>query len=292
MKNILSFLPILMLMLCLICCQNPTNTMPPIVQQQYDSLSIELTVQSVEEDDTLTKIQRPDEPELSTSLSELYLLIKENLKSDKFSTNHQWSYPDNIGFIKSEVLVDKVFVTQQKYLFLRRYAPFAVYDDIYKIVEDTVENVIAHTQDPSSSYIRDTIFDANGDTYLDFLVHYYPVSGCCRRNFYVVYLNIASEGEFSEGYEFINPTFSPQEGIIRGVEYGHSGEVGLYKYKWNGLAVDTIEYIYPDAAKKGRFIKTTHSTYIHTDKEGIVLPAVPEEYHNIDDYDWFSFDLE
>ena len=42
----------------------------------------------------------------------------------------------------------------------------------------------------------------------------------------------------------INPTFSPKEKIIRGVGYGHPGETEMYKYKWNGNTIDTMEYVY------------------------------------------------
>jgi len=285
MKNTLSFLPILMLTLCLICCQSQTNTIP-IVQEQHDSLSIEQTVQSVEEE-----LELSDSSRFLSAVVNAYQVAKNNLKADSFYKAYDWLPADSSYTIKIELLIGKLFKTKQQIFLLRRHTYWTTHVDVYKVVDDTIKNIISNVIE-YGSYVNDSIFDVNGDGYHDFLVHYYPASGCCRRNTYIVYLYIASKGKFSEGYEFINPTFSPQEGIIRGVEYGHSGEAGLYKYKWNGLAVDTIEYIYPDAATKGRFIKTTHSTYIHTDQEGIVLPAVPKEYHNIDDYDWFSFDLE
>jgi len=138
------------------------------------------------------------------------------------------------------------------------------------------------------TYIQDTIYDANGDGYNDFLVHWYPSSGCCRRNVYNVYLNQPDKGIFTHDYQFMNPTFSAKEKVIRGVEYGHPGEVGLYKYKWNGLQIDTIEFIYPDAKNLGQFIKTKKRTYSPTEKEGVVLKSVPEEYLKIESYKWFA----
>jgi hypothetical protein len=113
-------------------------------------------------------------------------------------------------------------------------------------------------------------------------------SGCCRRDVYNVYLNQPDKGNFTQDYEFINPTFSAKEKIIRGVEYGNPGEVGLYKYKWNGLQVDTIEFIYPDANNKGQFIKTKKGAYRPTGKEGVVLKTVPKEYQKIESYEWFA----
>ena len=103
-----------------------------------------------------------------------------------------------------------------------------------------------------------------------------------------MYLNQPHKGNFAGDYEFINPTFAAKEKLIRGVEYGQPGEAGLYKYKWNGLQVDTIEFIYPDVHTKGRYIRTKRSAYRPTEKEGIVLKAVPKEYLEIEAYDWFA----
>jgi hypothetical protein len=138
------------------------------------------------------------------------------------------------------------------------------------------------------TYIRDTIFDANGDEHDDFLVHWYPSSGCCRRNVYSIYLNQPDNGNFTQDYEFINPTFSANDRIVRGVEYGHQREVGLYKYQWNGLQVDTIEFIYPDVVNKGQFIKTKKRAFRPTEREGVVLKSVPREYLKIESYEWFA----
>ena len=48
-------------------------------------------------------------------------------------------------------------------------------------------------------------------------------------------------GQISSGYQGINPTFSTKEKLIRGVQYGYLA--ALSKYKWNGLKVDTLEFI-------------------------------------------------
>jgi hypothetical protein len=57
------------------------------------------------------------------------------------------------------------------------------------------------------TFLDYTITDVNGDHLKDFLIHWYPSSGCCRRDIYDVYLN-RSDGKFTKNYEFINPTFS------------------------------------------------------------------------------------
>ena len=40
--------------------------------------------------------------------------------------------------------------------------------------------------------------------------------------------NLLALNTFSKNFEFINPTFSPKEKIIRGICYGHPGETEMY----------------------------------------------------------------
>ncbi|MGC3946473.1 MAG: hypothetical protein QM762_18445 [Chryseolinea sp.] len=141
------------------------------------------------------------------------------------------------------------------------------------------------------TYINDTIRDVNGDGFKDFLVNWYPSAGCCLSDIYNVYLNLPYKNIFSDDYEFINPTFSPKEKIIRGIGYGHPGEVELYKYKWNNLEIDTVEFIHPYRDHEGKFIRSKQPHYPRTVKEGTVLNETPKEYHNIENYDWFTGDL-
>ena len=124
----------------------------------------------------------------------------------------------------------------------------------------------------------DTIFDVNGDGTKDFLVKSYPLSGCCRANGYDIYLSPAAKKEVVTSHiDLTNPTFYPQEKLIRGVQYGHPG--------WTGERLDTLEYIYPDPTTKGRtFIKMHTSTdlsrYRDDMKKGTRLLSLPEEYKN------------
>jgi len=78
-------------------------------------------------------------------------------------------------------------------------------------------------------YINDTIRDINGDGFNDFVVNWYGSNGCCLKAFSNVYLLRPDKKIFSNNLEFINPTFSPTEKIIRGVCYGYPGETEMYK---------------------------------------------------------------
>ncbi|WP_146166502.1 hypothetical protein ABZR88_20180 [Mucilaginibacter yixingensis] len=128
--------------------------------------------------------------------------------------------------------------------------------------------------------------DINGDGLLDFVYNYYPSSGCCARDVNVVYL-YHSSGGFSDPVEFVNPAFSPKEKLIRGVEYGHSGEVPLYKFRWHGNKIDTIELIYPADTLKKRFYRVHHYGDEIDPHKRQVLTKIPSEYKKINGYQWF-----
>ena len=230
---------------------------------------------------------RIDSIRLDIALKDAFKVAQTEFKTDNFKKEYEIQPDDSSFIIKIEIEIGRLFKDNQKYFLLRRHVPWATYLDLYKVKDDKAEKLIKREQG-GMTYIRDTIFDANGDGHKDFLVHWYPSSGCCRRDVYNVYLNQPDKENFTNDFEFINPTFSANEKIIRGVEYGHPGEVGLYKYKWNGLQVDTIEFIYPDANNKGQFIKTKKGAYRPTEKEGVVLKTVPKEYQKIESYEWFA----
>lgn len=134
------------------------------------------------------------------------------------------------------------------------------------------------------TYVDHFIKDINGDGDKDFLLHWYPESGCCRRNVFNAYLYKQKTGEFTPKYQFMNPTFSAAEKIIRGVDYGHPGQTGLYKYRWDGFKLDTIEFISPDSAGKKFYLTKTRKF----GQSGKLLATVPKEYHKIESYDWFK----
>ncbi|NOS92914.1 MAG: hypothetical protein HOP30_13400 [Cyclobacteriaceae bacterium] len=235
----------------------------------------------IEEDNRMDRIR------LDIALKDAFKISQKEFKTDNFTKQYELQPDDSSYTIHMDIEIGRLFKDQHKYFLLRRHVPWATYLSLYKINGDKTENLIEREQG-GMTYIRDTIFDANGDGHKDFLVHWYPSSGCCRRDVYNVYLNQPDKGNFTQDYKFINPTFSAKEKIIRGVEYGHPGEVGLYKYKWNGLQVDTIEFIYPDAINQGQFIKTKRRSYRPTEKEGVVLKSVPKEYLKIESYEWFA----
>lgn len=205
---------------------------------------------------------------------------------DVFTRNYNFQSQDSSETVKIEMLGGKILGGNQKYVLLRRHFLGITYLNVYKIRGKYLQNMIERELN-EMTYLRDQIKDVNGDGLKDFLIWWYPASGCCRRNVCNVYLWNPATGKFTGEIEFINPTFSSREKTIRGVGYGHSGEVGLYKYRWNRFEVDTVAFIYPDPNQKGQFIKTNKPMYKPTASDGEVLKSVPKEYQSIDDYDWF-----
>ena len=64
----------------------------------------------------------------------------------------------------------------------------------------------------------------------------------------------------------------------------------LYKYRWRGEALDTLEYIRPDPTTKGKtFLKGRNlNLYGSTKEKEIHLTELPKEYQTVIDLDYFQ----
>jgi hypothetical protein len=134
------------------------------------------------------------------------------------------------------------------------------------------------------------IEDVNNDGLKDLSINWYPLSGCCRRNIFDLYLSKNDE-TFSKEIELVNPTFFPKEKVIRGITYGHPGLASLYKFRWNGINVDTIEYIYPNINDTLHisFVKSNSQAYSRLrNKWSENLKSIPKEYNPVLDLDYFK----
>ena len=204
-------------------------------------------------------------------------------------TTDDGSHNENSFNVEVEIIFGNIFSNDKKHLLIRRIIPWGAYIDVLLLEGNSFKSLIYREQ-VSRSYVGDTIIDVNGDKQKDFLVHWYPASGCCRRNIYNVYLYQKEYGTFTKDFKFINPTFSPSENIVRGVGYGHPGSVGLYKYQWIGYQIDTIEYIYPnqDDSLNRTFVRTNSFPYYKKNMKTEKLQTIPNEYHKIESIDWFN----
>ena len=229
-----------------------------------------------------------DSLRLDKVLQDALKTANQNISKDRFIEKYEVS-PDSIP-VSVEINLDYHFTKSNPHLIIRRNEPNAIYIDIYSKGDREFEKVVSHEQ-WTLTYVSDTIKDINGDGLNDFVVNWYGSSGCCLKAFSNVYLLRQDKKAFSENFEFINPTFSPKEKIIRGICYGHPGETEMYKYKWNGEKVDTLEYVSyerNEKGKTGKILISTERPYGDKFKTLKVLNSVPTEYKKIEGYDWFT----
>lgn len=246
-------------------------------------------IQTMSEELSFDDNEEIDSLRLDKILKDALKIAKQNIFSKSLFIEYDTASDDSSFVATVNISFGYLFSINNRHLLIRRLVPWGAYLNLYLITGNDFIPVIYREQ-CGMTYINDTIRDVNGDGLKDFLVHWYPSSGCCKRDIFNVYLNKGDNGTFTNDYEFINPTFSTGEKIIRGVKYGHPGEVELYKYKWNGFRVDTVEFIYPIKVngQNRTYIKTNKLLYSKGPIKKIKLKKVPKEYHKIDGYDLFT----
>lgn len=227
---------------------------------------------------------------LDQILQDALTVARKHGGSDRFRESYAVWMPDSLFEADVDAHSDVHFSKAKPHLVIRRSTPNALYIDIYIQDNDRYQQVLSHEQ-WAMTYVNDTVQDINGDGLHDFVVNWYGASGCCLKAFSNVYLQ-RPDHTFSSDFEFINPTFSPGEHMIRGVCYGHPGETELYKYRWHGEAVDTLEYVHYEkderGKKTGKVIRSTAPPYGEGYRVLSVRDAVPQEYRKIGGYDWFT----
>lgn len=182
------------------------------------------------------------------------------------------------------------FDSKMKHLIIRRYSPGSVQFDILLKEGNKFKSILSHEQ-WALTYTGDTIQDINGDGIKDFVVNWYAAAGCCLKANSDVFILRSDFKSFSDITNFLNPTFSPKERVIRGICYGHPGETEMYKFKWNGEKIDTVEYVSfeldKEGKKTGKIVISNQYPYHDNFKVIRTLNKAPVEYRNIDGYDWF-----
>lgn len=230
-----------------------------------------------------------DSIRLDKVLQDAFKIANQNIGKDRFIEKYE-VLPDSIP-VSVEINLDYHFTNANTHLIIRRNEPSAMYVDIYSKNDNKFERVVSHEQ-WTMEYMNDTVRDINGDGLDDFVVNWYGSNGCCLKAFSEIYLLKTDKKTFSKGFKFINPTFSPKEKIVRGVCYGHPSATEMYKYKWNGETVDTLEYISFEkndkGDKTGKIIVSNNRPYGNRYKVLKRLNSVPNEYKRIEGYDWFT----
>ncbi|MCS3797390.1 hypothetical protein [Niastella sp. OAS944] len=205
--------------------------------------------------------------------------------------------PDGLYPVEIKLAYNNFFSKDLKHLIVHMSQPSnehvevpGEYINIYVKHNSGFKQVLVH-KEWSNTYTNDTLQDVNGDGLQDVVINGYGSNGCCLKAFAEVYLYLPQTGTFSEMFDFINPTFSGKEKVVRGVAYGHLGETEMYKYKWNGTGLDTLEYIsFEKDEKDKRTGKIIRSIVQNNNKEATIkqrLNQVPAEYRHIYGYNWF-----
>lgn len=220
-------------------------------------------------------------------------LIKNN-KNEKI-VKHNYKQKSKITNSDSHIEIEfgNLFIETDIHAVLRIGAIYQTVICVYYPNSDSLQTLL-YFDEYHNTYQGDTIRDVNGDNKKDFIIKSYPMSGCCLAVLRDVYL-FQTATKFSAQYHFLNPTFYPKEKIIRGLTYGGQ-EKALYKYKWNELEIDTIEFIFPNLKDTTRntFFKTKkiEDAYYMEKVNKINLKSIPKEYHSIDNFDVFLRDLD
>jgi hypothetical protein len=221
-------------------------------------------------------------------LNEILLAALDSVKVMKTENCYYKEYKPINDYTEVEVTISNNFhfTNNARHIVIRRNGPLYNYINIYNNKDLSLALNHKHW---GMTYTGDTIFDVNGDNRKDFVVNWYGSTGCCLKGFSDVYLSNSKATAFSRCYTFINPTFSPNEHIIRGICYGHPGDTEMYKYKWNGERVDTMEYVMFEKDTSGSNIGVIISKQRNTEPVNIIRKQkyVPVEYKSINDFGWF-----
>ncbi len=130
----------------------------------------------------------------------------------------------------------------------------------------------------------DTLRDVNGDGFRDWIYRVYPLAGCCLRDGHHVHLFNPATDRFAAPFLLINPTYGPEEGVVRGVTYSHLGEGPLYKVHFMGLAEpEQIECVYHND-EPGVYLRGPCEG---RGEAGEVVRGLPAEYAGIESIEWF-----
>lgn len=227
------------------------------------------------------------------ALDHVFTLIKANSNNtfDKSFSTTQDNHQDHN--LKVEVKLGYLFSQSYKNLLIIGASNLETRIYIYNS-DGTDFNQLMTKKYSNYSFPIFSIKDINADGLKDFLVNWYPASGCCRRNIYDLYLS-KEDNTFGKEITLVNPTFYSKERVIRGVTYDHPGLASLYKFKWNKLNLDTVEYIYPNLKDTLQlsYIKSSHKRYSSSKNQQLEkLKSLPQEYNSVSEIDYFkSYDL-
>lgn len=235
----------------------------------------------------------PKSPQLKkqvdSSLQFALNIAQKHIAKNKFLKRIKYSKP-NIEY-QIHISRDYYFSKNESHLIIRRVNQQEILIDVFVKAGNDFKKVLS-LQEEVLEYVSDTIQDIDDDGFKDYVIRTYSCCGCCLRAVSKVYLQKTQGSFVVNPYKFMNPTFSPKEKIIRGICYGQAGDTEMYKYKWRGRQIDTLEFIAyqkrPNGERTGKFL-ILRSRKSETNQNILkVINKVPKEYLRIVGYDWFT----
>lgn len=198
---------------------------------------------------------------------------------------HTSSFIQKIGKDSLYLEWGNIFSPYYKHLLMMRKTHTKYKLDILLPRQDSLLSQFQHWHDGVNVGVgtpKDTLFDVDGDGWRDYAQTFYGMNGCCLKNYYTFYMFREDSCKFASKILLTNPTFYPQERVVRGVGYGYPGQVRLYKNAWINKALVNIESIAPNPNDYHIFYR-----YNAQDQLIATLPALPAEYAKIYGIDWF-----
>jgi len=142
-----------------------------------------------------------------------------------------------------------------------------------------------------SSFMKDTLIDANFDGRMDYVLKYYSPVGCCPRDVSKIYLNVNGQLDTDHSIELMNAHFDEASKSVTSTDYGFPEYNGLYKHVWMGNQLHLVESISLNGTfdGEGKFvidqpifavnnIATDSTTY---------SDSLPKEYLGVYHVEWF-----
>lgn len=192
----------------------------------------------------------------------------------------------NKGYLFDSNFVHMIFTTKNRMdIFVRnRFGN----DISHELLKDSMYTNVVTCQ-VNSEIIYSSVYDVNGDGFSDIVIGLKDEGGCCLAKTTRVYLYLPHCGGFTPYYEFMNPTFFPAERKIRGIAYGHPGQVPLYEKEWIGVTVKDLRYIYPNDKDTLNYTFRSYRKKDFDDNDmGELLKRLPKEFEIINDIQWFN----
>lgn len=211
------------------------------------------------------------------------------LNADHFENEYEIDPGDSLPVVQSIVTISRSINPRLRHLFIR-LSQFSEHRIFVLRLEGNRWVELVRFSNSYMELVSDSIYDVNADGLNDYIVNWYGTNGCCLKAFSDVFLSSAAGRQFSKNFHFINPSFYPNEAMVRGIHYGHPGQTELYKYKWRGTALDTLEYLYFENDSSGKSTEqlirseTRDRVPMRTDE---FLSVLPLEYHSVNNIDWF-----